>query len=214
MIKLLVCDWDGTLCDSIGPITLCKRVLARKYQLPEPDDNTVKSALGLPIKKAFAHCFNTANRTTRDALQDDFHTLMLTPEFHATLFEEAIPFIKRMHEKNIITTIATSKSRIELNHSLKENQCAHLFNATCSGEEYEPKPEPGMLHHLLKQFGCAPEDALMIGDSVCDIDMAKNAGVKSVAVTFGAANYDALQAAEPSAIAKTWPELITLATQL
>ena len=61
----------------------------------------------------------------------------------------------------------------------------------------EKKPDPGGLHHILKQHGVQPEEALMIGDSLVDVETGKRAGVKTCGVTHGHAGRESLESAQP-----------------
>lgn len=47
------------------------------------------------------------------------------------------------------------------------------------------KPAPGMLHDALRQFRCAPGDAVMIGDSLRDLQAAQRAGAARILVRTG-----------------------------
>ena len=55
----------------------------------------------------------------------------------------------------------------------------------CGDDLAEKKPHPLPLQHALKQLGCVPNEALMIGDSISDIKSAQAAGMASIGVTYG-----------------------------
>jgi phosphoglycolate phosphatase len=61
-----------------------------------------------------------------------------------------------------------------------------LFLATRTADETAPKPAPAMVHELLDELGVAVREALVIGDSAHDLEMAANAGCAAVGVTTGA----------------------------
>jgi phosphoglycolate phosphatase len=61
-----------------------------------------------------------------------------------------------------------------------------LFLASRTADETTPKPSPAMVHELLDELGVRPEEALVIGDSRHDLEMAANAGCESVGVEGGA----------------------------
>ena len=59
------------------------------------------------------------------------------------------------------------------------------------------KPDPGGLHHILEQHGVRPEETLMIGDSLVDVETGKRAGVPTCGVTYGHAGRESLESADP-----------------
>ncbi len=58
------------------------------------------------------------------------------------------------------------------------------------------KPEAASALAVLDELGCAPHDCVMIGDSEVDVATARNAGMRSIAVTWGFRGVDALRGAE------------------
>ena len=60
------------------------------------------------------------------------------------------------------------------------------FEATRCADEGFAKPHPGMLLMLLEMTGVEPRDALMVGDTTHDLELAANAGVDAVSVSYGA----------------------------
>src|SRR5690606_2056953 len=63
---------------------------------------------------------------------------------------------------------------------------SHRFAAICGQDTFgTPKPNPEMLRRTVRRAGGDPQDALMVGDSVTDIDTARAAGVPVIAVDFG-----------------------------
>ena len=58
-----------------------------------------------------------------------------------------------------------------------------VFDASRTADETAGKPDPRMLHELMREFGADPERTLMIGDTTHDLQMARNAGVASVGVS-------------------------------
>ena len=75
------------------------------------------------------------------------------------------------------------------------------------------KPDPAPVEYALRAIGCAPEDALMIGDSPNDIYCGKNAHVDTAGVRFTACNLDSLLAAEPTYMISHLSELVAFARE-
>jgi len=82
--------------------------------------------------------------------------------------------------------IATGKSRRGLDRQLATTGLAPFFRASRCADETHPKPDPAMLHELMAELDVAADNALMIGDTSHDLQMARAAGVDALAVTYGA----------------------------
>ena len=60
------------------------------------------------------------------------------------------------------------------------------FSCVKGGDDVEvKKPAPEMLHTIMEETSHGPEECVFIGDSGVDIRTGKNAGVKTVGVTYG-----------------------------
>lgn len=80
---------------------------------------------------------------------------------------------------------------------LKANGWEDYFDITRAADETASKPHPLMLEQIVSHCGVRPEQALMVGDSSFDLLMARNAGMDSVAVSYGAQSIESLQQFEP-----------------
>jgi phosphoglycolate phosphatase len=76
-----------------------------------------------------------------------------------------------------------------------------VFDGSRTADETAGKPDPLMLQELMQEFGVAPERVLMVGDTTHDLQMALNAGVPSVGVSYGAHEPDTL----PPCSRVLWP---------
>lgn len=206
-LKLLVLDWDGTLADSVTKILAGKQFLAKRYNLPLPDEETVRAVLGMKFEKALSLCFPTALPTTLHEIGHEFHALMQQDSYQAELFPDVKNVLSWLHEQGIILTIATSKDRQELDKALHYHELLSLIDMSCCGKEYGEKPSPAMLYAIMEKFNVKPDECLMVGDTTIDMQFAANANIKSIAVSFGAHTTDMLQPMQPLAIIENWSQL-------
>jgi phosphoglycolate phosphatase len=113
------------------------------------------------------------------------------------LFPDVYPILARLRAQGYLLAIATGKSKAGLQASLSDTHLSHLISATCTAEESAPKPDPLMLFNILEKLAIAQADALMIGDTVYDIEMAHAAKVDALAVTYGLHEKSQLMRAAP-----------------
>ena len=94
--------------------------------------------------------------------------------------------IKELKRQGYILCIATGKGRRSLNRDLIETNLKDYFLITKTADDCFSKPHPQMLTDILNFTMIDSKKALMIGDSSCDLEMANNAGISSLAVAYGA----------------------------
>ncbi|SHO47535.1 HAD family hydrolase [Anaerocolumna xylanovorans] len=88
--------------------------------------------------------------------------------------DRLIPYLK---EKGYLLGIATADSRRSAVHSLKKTGLLGYFDYIgCNEENTEAKPSPQMVYSFCRQTDLKPEEVLVVGDSVTDMEFAENAG--------------------------------------
>ena len=108
------------------------------------------------------------------------------------LFPQVAEVLTSLKEADYLISVATGKSRAGLNRVLSTLDMADIFDGSRCADETLSKPDPLMLHELLDQFELAPDEALMVGDTEFDLDMAHRARVPSIGVSYGAHSKDRL----------------------
>ncbi|HKL54306.1 MAG TPA: HAD family hydrolase [Wenzhouxiangellaceae bacterium] len=94
--------------------------------------------------------------------------------------------LRRLETDGIRRVVATSASPDDVVALLKQAGVHDLVEKTTSaGDVDESKPAPDIVEEALKQAGCAPRQAVMLGDTPYDIDAASKAGVPIVALRCG-----------------------------
>lgn len=101
------------------------------------------------------------------------------------LFPNTLSVLTQLHEEGYLLAIATAKSKAGLASDLVHTGLRPLIAATCTAQESEAKPNPLMLFNILDELAVTPQDALMIGDTIFDLAMAKQANMPSLAVSYG-----------------------------
>lgn len=188
--RLLVFDWDGTLMDSANRISSCFQAAARDCGLPKPARELVEIQIGLSLEKAWSNIFEALDVLDEPGLverasnryRDYFLEIDQTP---MPLYAGVLEGIQRLDHTGYLLAIATGKARRGLQRALLDTELEkHFVYSRCVDEAYS-KPHPKMLLDILEYCGCEPEQTLMIGDTTYDMEMAANAGVDGLAVTYG-----------------------------
>jgi phosphoglycolate phosphatase len=206
-LKLLVCDWDGTIVNSVNQIIACKYYLADKYGLKRPKEKTIRAVLGIRFKTAMQTCFPDIDTGTLRQICNEFHSLMQHEYYQANLFAGVISTLQRLKTHGTYLAVATSKVRLELDSALQHTGLGDMFDLTCCSEEHTAKPAPDMLYFMMNYFKVAPCECIMIGDTTTDVLFANAANIATVCVSFGAHNREQLETTNPMAIIDRWEQL-------
>jgi phosphoglycolate phosphatase-like HAD superfamily hydrolase len=198
-IDTIVFDFDGTLANTLPTSLMSFRSTLRHFDIDLPKSFNL-STYG---HQSVAGMFQQAGVSDKNKL------LSLIDQYNSN-YREIAPvnaglFPGVRHTLNILRNcgyrlaIATNEMRQNLDMLLDVFNIGHLFIATCCADEVkQPKPWPDMGRKVVSKIGTAAIRSLMIGDSVCDIEMARSNRMNSCAVSWGAANFDQLLEASPN----------------
>ena len=204
---LIVWDWDGTLANSTGMITDAIVSAAAQVGLPALDPLAASNIIGLGLKESIHALFGNISAEKAQALAKQYTANYYAGESEIPLFEGAADTIKTLHKRGFKLAVATGKGRRGLNLALEHCGLSPYFHATKTVDECFSKPHPQMLDELMDALIVRPERTLMIGDTSYDLQMASNAGVPAVAVTFGAQSQDKLNSYNSIAMFNQFSEL-------
>jgi len=206
--QLLVFDWDGTLADSEACIIDAMQLASAEAELPKRNDAQIRDVIGLSLDVAIETLFPEAEITVRSSVADRYREHYFSTSTSAVpVFEGVVEILEKLNQENYFLAVATGKSRRGLDRSLSESGLDKYFHTTRCADESLSKPNPQMLIEIMDFFGLEAADALMIGDSEYDLQMANNAGMGAVAVSYGVHNAERLQQCEPLGIIHKITEL-------
>jgi phosphoglycolate phosphatase len=184
--RLLVFDWDGTLMDSAARIVACIQAAMRDTGMAVLQEAPIKNIIGLGLQEAFATLCPQAGAELRAVLVERYrHHFLIADPTPSALFPGALELLQQLHRDGYLLAIATGKGRRGLDKVLEETGLGALFHVTRCADETASKPSPHMLLEIMERAGVAPAQTLMIGDTEYDLQMARNAGVHALAVSYG-----------------------------
>lgn len=208
---LIVFDWDGTLFDSTGIIVRCIQQAVREVGGTVPSDTEAAYVIGLGLMQALAHAAPDVPPEKYKELGDAYRRQWAQHVNDISLFDGTLPMLQALRTRGHLTAVATGKSRRGLNDVLARSfhgiLLKPLFDATRTADETAGKPDPMMLHELMDELQIRPEKTLMVGDTTHDLQLARNASVASVAVSFGAHAHDLFGSYQPLTVAHSMREL-------
>jgi phosphoglycolate phosphatase len=204
---LIVFDWDGTLLDSTAAIGECIRHAARELGLPVPDAARARHVIGLGLQDSLRFAVPELPPERTGEFVESYRREFRAREEHMQLFPGVAELLGELRVRGHVLAVATGKSRRGLERALDATGLRPFFAASRCADETTPKPDPAMLHELLRTLAAPRERALMIGDTSHDLRMANAAGVDALAVSYGAHAESSLRALAPRGCVASIEEL-------
>jgi phosphoglycolate phosphatase len=183
---LIVFDWDGTLVDSTHAIVESILGAAEDAGLPLPTEAAARGIIGLELHAAIAALFEDISEEQVRFVAERYRYHFLVRDHAIPMFEGVAEAIEELVEEGFMLSVATGKTRRGLDRAMTTTELHSHFLASRCADECFSKPHPQMLHEIMDELGVMPERTLMIGDTSYDLQMASNAGVSSLAVSYGA----------------------------
>ncbi|MGH8679180.1 MAG: HAD-IA family hydrolase, partial [Burkholderiales bacterium] len=205
---LLVFDWDGTLVDSAAHIVASIQKACRDLELPVPSDAAARQVIGLGLHDALAQVLPGIDESRYGDVAERYRIHFLAGDAALQPYPQVQEGIMKLQVNGYLLAVATGKSRRGLDRALQSFEFGTRFAATRCADEGFPKPHPDMLEWLAAALGVRRERTLMIGDTTHDLQMAANARVSAVAVSYGAHSRALLEAHSPLACADSFGELL------
>lgn len=190
-LRLAIFDVDGTLVDSQASIVAAMTAAFAALGLPVPSRTQILSIVGLSLDHAMLRLVPEQDADTRARLveaykQAYFEHRLAQGAAHSPLFPGALEVLQQLHaDPEVLLAVATGKSRRGLDGLIEAHGLERFFVSRQVADDHPSKPHPSMIHTAIAESGAAPADAVMIGDTTFDMDMAQAAGIAGLGVGWG-----------------------------
>ncbi len=182
--KLIVFDWEGTLGDPLGHIHQALATEAARQKIKVYDASYARQYVSFGLEKAVRKIFPDLSLQQYELLLLGVQQSLALNHAMVYLFDGAKACIEKIHAAGMLLAIATNKGQQALERALRASDLSLFFSETRSAGQLPAKPCPDMLEEILSALDVSPEETLMIGDSVADIEMANAMHVPSIGVDF------------------------------
>jgi len=192
-LKMVIFDWDGTLMDSTPRIVDAMFSAAEDAKVQMPTEKQVHDVIGLGLKEACDILFPHENEKARQEALDRYrYHYVHGSNVETPMFEGAVDLLHQLKDNGLSLTVATGKSEAGLKRVFDDTGLGvHFVDYMCA-DMSESKPSPAMVYRLLENANLSAQEAIVVGDSVHDIKMARNANVTAIGVNYGTQSEETL----------------------
>ena len=215
MLEAVIFDLDGTLVDTPKVIvaTALQALRLQPRALPEPQ--AIRATIGLPLTVAFSGLLGLPEGSPEvEEVVQEYRRLWranIVPRSAELLYPGVAEGVQLLRDLGLRLAVATSKVRSGAVAQLEAAGIAPHFQVVAGYDSVErPKPDPQMALYVLGQLGSSPSSTVMVGDTTHDLLMAHGAGLRAVAVTYGAHDEATLRTESPEWVAKDFAEVVRL----
>ena len=190
-LRLVIFDVDGTLIDSQAHIVAAMNGAFEALDLTPPARADTLSIVGLSLPVAIDRLVPDLDAPTQDAIVAGYKQAFaaLRVENGAALspfYPGAQAVLQTLATRDdLLLGIATGKSRRGMDHLMDMHGIRPLFQTVQVADDHPSKPNPSMIHACLSETGVDSSHAVILGDTVFDIEMGRNAGIPAIGVRWG-----------------------------
>ncbi len=196
-ISLIVYDFDGTLVDTLFDIADAVNLSLNELGLRTLSRATIRKYVGKGVERLMAQSIDGTGYTDLPRAVELFRrhyseNLMN----HTRFYPSGREILDHFRDKK--QAICSNKPEDFVRRILQSLESLDPFDAILGGDSVKSKkPDPEGMLHLLDRFQCAPEMAVLVGDSPVDIETGKRAGVYTCIVNYGFGNPKEIASANP-----------------
>lgn len=222
--RLVVFDVDGTLVDSQLDILSAMTFAFESVGAAVPPREAVLGIVGLSLDVAIPRLAPHLDGDTHDAMVEAYKAsyVELRVKFGAAqsspMYPGAREILAYLDTQDIyLLGVATGKSKRGLDKLLAGHGLERMFVTQQVADFHPSKPHPSMLQSAMTETGVQADQAVMIGDTSFDMEMARAAGMRAIGVSWGYHPREALALADcvidrfedlPGALTAIWKDEI------
>jgi phosphoglycolate phosphatase len=212
---LVLFDLDGTLIDSeIGILAGVRHSLA-SVGAEAPDDATLRSWIGPPLRVSFGAVLNGDSERVEAAVVAYSQRFREIGWSEHTVYDGVADMVASLADAGHRLAVVTSKTRAHAEPILAHLPFGHLFERL-----YAPPPSTAhsekaeMIAAALADFGQSADDTIMVGDRLFDMEGAVANGVRGVGVLWGFGDREELEGAGAWKVVEAPAEVVLLAREV
>lgn len=209
MIKALLCDFDGTLADTLWFYPKAYRKAFEAFGFHVEDEWIYKNCFG---RKEEEICMDLGIPEKVEEFRSIYFSTANLFAHQSKIFAGVLEALNKAKEKKIRLAIISFARREYVIDMIEFLNIKEFFDLVlCFEDVLNPKPAPDAVIKACAKFGIHASESYVIGDSKSDILMGKSAGAKTI-LFFPKEheevhNIEVLKQTEPDYVINNWEEM-------
>lgn len=181
----IIWDWNGTLLDDVGHAVNVMNTLLKEHNLPVIDRNYYRTIFDFPVYNYYQtlgfdfkkESFENLCHRFVDRFMQGFHALPLFPEMKSVLLQ--------LHHEQMTQSVLSATDQENLDSMISHFELNNIFHYVCGikNKLAESKAKSG--HELIKKSNIAKSNTVIIGDTLHDLEVARELGIDAILITHG-----------------------------
>ncbi len=216
-LRALLFDLDGTLVDTPQAIVEVTQATLAEMNLPPAEAQAIKDGIGLPLPLALGQLIGKGPLGAAEAVEiyRRLWRAQVTTRIPQLLYPGVEAGLAELKSRGLRLAVVTGKAQDGADSTVDAAGLRRHIDVVLGYTSVKsPKPAPDIALAALEQLQIPPPEAAVVGDASHDLMMARAAGIRSIAVTYGAQAEAALRAENPTFVARDFPEVVRIALAL
>ena len=170
--RLIIFDFDGTLCDTRQNIVIAFRATIERLGLPTRSDEACTATIGLTLFDGFKELYPEFSDDDAQNAVETYRAIFAErrKELMPALFPKVREILDTLYNSGYMLSIATSRLSDSLLLFIREHHIDHYFSYVVGSDnvtKHKPDAEPTL--KTLRKLGVKPSEAIVVGDMPVDI---------------------------------------------
>jgi len=207
--RCIIFDYDGTLADTKPTIVSTASKVLLEWGVPADEvASKVDQLVGPPFPQAFCQIFGMSCEDADEVTRRYRAIYRMSGPEAWPFFTGTRELLSQLRESGKLVAIASSKPQHLIDRGLEDNHVVDLFDAAVGSRPDEVSTKQDAIRLVLQELGCAPEEAVMVGDRFHDVEGAETCGIPCAGVLWGdTGTREELECAGAAAVVDTVDEL-------
>lgn len=187
-MKLVIFDLDGTLLNSISDLGHSANHVLNNHGLPEHTIQEYRLMVGRGMRNLMISALpqDTSSERVSELLAEFLAWYQEHLDVDTVPYPGILELVAELHEAGYKLAVASNKIQPGTEKLIRKFFPQIPFVAVMGNcSEFPLKPDAALVRYIMDRAGVGEQDTVMVGDSGIDIETAHNAGIRSIAVSWG-----------------------------
>jgi len=184
--KLVIFDLDGTLMNtSPGIFASANKAMVQLGLKPESDVKQLSKFIGPPIIQCFKNTYDLGDEFIEQAVANYRVEYSLHGQYNADAYPQIRETLAQLKERGYLLAVGTLKHEELATNMMRHFDLAPFFSSIRGADMESKLTKADIVKNVLADLQIDPSEAVLVGDTLHDLEGARGSGVKFIAVDYG-----------------------------